>query len=486
MLRNIIIMASVLVVAVAAFIIIPKLQPKQTEEEMATPAPTPDMTELTISEKKVEDIDKVILENEGVTTVVIFDEATQKYMVEGAEDKELNQSDARNIFYTCSYVQAEQIITEDMSDLEQFGLKDPVSKVTVLYKDDTSLTFLYGNFVPGSGQHYMMLEGGDKVFVMWNNYGNNAKLKLQDLMALESQQITKEELKAISIYKNGELSMEFKNESDNAVLIDMSPWKLVKPYYRSVDASSENSIFYTMIDRILAIDPDSVVAAEGDPKDYGLDEPFVSVELTTIFDESVVINIGDEVDGQYAMKYGDSDIIYSIPKNEADFAKYEPIDMVEKLLMLVNVKYVEKVEMSGVIGDNTLVIKNIPRKDDEGNVKLDANGNAITDTNYVVDGVMLTEDEREQGSWFYQTILSAKVTREADEDFVPGKVAGAIKVTLNVEPNEYNVEFYEYDDYFYAVKFVDNERYLIVNRKDIDKIKDKYELLRSREMTSPY
>jgi hypothetical protein len=103
-----------------------------------------------------------------------------------------------------------------------------------------------------------------------------------------------------------------------------------------------------------------------------------------------------------------------------------------------------------------------------------------------VDGVELTEDEQEQGSWFYQTILSVKVTREADDDFVPGAPVGSIKWKLNVDTGEYIVQFYEYDEYFYAVKFNDDETYLIVNKKDITAIADNFELLRERKMERPY
>ena len=483
MLRNIIIMVVAVAVIAAAFIIVPKLKPAAVEE--VSTEPTPDNSELFLSRLTVDDVDRVILENDGVETILIYDEETGTYMAEGHEERTLNQSTVRNIFYTAAYVEAEGIAAEDLSDVAQFGLDDPVSKVTAEYKDGTSSVFYFGNNVPGSGQHYMIKEGVDKIFMVWNNYGNNARLKLNDLIEIEKQEFALEDLKVIRLHKDGEVYMEFTNMSDRDTLVDMGTWKLTQPYYRSLSSSNSDDAFYSMTEDILNLDPDDILDSQGAPDAYGLDEPSIVIDLVPFNGEPLTISLGDKTDGKYSMKFSDSDIIYEITENEFYFMDYKPIDLVERLLTLVNIKYVAKIETTGIAGDNTVVVTNAEKKDEEGNLKLDGNGNPVIDTGYIVEGVTLTDDEEEQGSWYYQTILSAKITREADKDFVPGKLAGSIKLTLNTDPGEFLIQFYEYDDYFYAVKFDNNDMLLIVNKKDIEKIPASYELLVKREMERP-
>ena len=484
MLRNIIIMAAVVVLVVAAFLVLPRLNP--AEEDLASPEPTEDLSYLELQQYSVDDVEKVTLEDEGVTTVVIYDEGSETYKVEGHEDRDIDQTSARNVFYTASYVQAESLVDNESGDLAQFGLADPVSKVTAEYKDGTSSVFLFGNNVPGSGQYYMMIQGNDNIYVVWNNYGNNAKLKINDLLNVESQAFEMEDLSVIRLHKDGEVYMEFTNFSNADIVIDMGSWKLTQPYVRSISSSSEDDLFTAMVEDILSLEPSSILDSEGTPAEYGLDEPWAVIDLVPFEGDEVSLMISEGIDGKSAMMYSDSDIIYEIKTSMLDFMDYEPIDLIERLLSLINIKYVEQIQMTGVAGHNTLVVTNTEKVDEDGNVKLDGNGNPLTDTNYKVDGVELTEDEKEQGSWFYQTILSVKVTREADADFVPGTSVGSIKWKLNVDPDEYIVQFYDYDDYFYAVKFNDDENYLIVNKKDITAIADNFELLRERKMVRPY
>ncbi len=481
MLRNIIIMAVVVALAAVALIFSLKLEPKNSEtttEDIEETSP-----KYIISSYSPEDAQKVTLENDESITVILYDEDIQAYYIEGHEDLALNQNSVKNIFDTASSVEAEDIATEDMGNLAEFGLDKPVSKVTAEYKDGKSNVFLFGNNVPGSGQHYMMKEGEDKVFVVGNRYGNNAKLSLNDLIEIESIGFELEDLSAINVYKNGEIFMGFTNTS-NQTLVESSSWKLTLPYYRSVSTAKDDD-FYAFAEAILSLSPDEVLDALGENKKYGLDNPWVQVDLKPEEGKTISIFLGTEKDGRYPIKFSDSEIIYDILVDDAKFLDYEPIDVIERLLTLVNIKYISKIEMSGVAGDNTLIVENKEKKDNDGNVILDGNDKPFTEAVYIVDGVALTEEEQEQGAWFYQTIIGVKITREANEDFVPGEPVGAINLVLTEEPFEYLIEFYEYDEYFYAVKFFDNETYLVVNKEDVSEIPAGYELLRNREMERP-
>ncbi len=487
-LRNLIILAAVAVVVIVAFVLLPKLEPKENADAAVTAQPTVDPALLTFAEYSADQIKTLKLEYDGVTTVLKYDTDGETIIVEGHEDIAIDQTTARNVLYTSAKVVVEQILTEDMSDLAQFGLEDPVITATAEYTDGTSKTFYYGNKVPGSSQYYMMIEGIDKVLIVWNNYGSNAKKSLNDLVAVETQQMAIEDLRDISIYKDDQILMSFTNIGGEQKLIDMGSWKLSQPYYRSLDATSETSKWNELSNQLLELfSIDDVLDSVGSPAEYGLDSPWIVVEFVKQSGETISLEFAKEnEDGICAMKFSDSDIIYQTKPSKLSFADTEPFDLVEKLLMLINVKYVSEIDMSGIVGDYTLEITHTEAFDEDGNVKLDGAGEPVVNTGYVVEGVELTDDEKDQGSWFYQAILITKLFREADDDFVAGEPIGSIKLTLTEEPNEYTVEFYEYDDYFYAVKTPGSDVYFVAEKDDVIKIKDTYEDLIAREVEKPY
>lgn len=482
MLKNIIIMAAVVALAVVAFIFIPKLQPK-TEEII--PQETPDRTDLIISQYTVEETKQVTLEFEGNTLVIFYDEKDEKYKIRDDEEIELNQSEVRNIFYTASYVEAEEIIREDLSDIAQFGLDNPVAKVTAEYSDGKSNTFYFGNTAPGSGTYYMIMEGIDKVLNVWNNYGNNAKTKLNELRLIDIQKYEIEDLEVIRLHKDGKLLLEISNNG-KYLLTSMSSWNLTAPYIKGLHSNEESKTFSALIDSVLLLVPKEIISGDASPSEFGLDKPWGVVDMELSDGESVSISFGDTVESTVAMKYSNSDIIYGIYMNKLSFFEYKAIDIIERLLSLVNVKNISKIELSGVAGNNTLEINHNERKDDEGNPKLDGNGEPISDNIYIIDGEELSEDDQEQGTWFYQAILYLEIVREVEEnDYTPGQIKGAIRYHYVDNSFIYNIEFYNYDEYFYAVKLQDNEVYLVINKNDVDVLPELFENLRSREMEKP-
>lgn len=486
MLRNILIMVGVIAIAVVAFIFIPKLQPKQVE---TSPEPTFDYQAHTFSEYSADDVSEVTLEHDGVTTIIFFDKADDKYKVKGYEDVEINQSTAKNIFYTASYVEAQAIVAEDLSNKAEYGLDNPQAKVTAKYNDGKTNVFYFGNNAPGGGTYYMNMEGVDKVLNMWNNYGNNAKVKINDLRLIPTTEFELNQMNVIRLLKDDEVYMEFaSNTGVNA--IGLSSWSLTKPYKRELNTEEDGKSFYTLVKKALVIKPTRVLSAEGDFTKYGLEKPWGALELEPIKGDMVGIQFGNTIDGYIAMKYTDSDVIYGITESNLDFFEYKTIDVIQRLLTLVGVKNVTSVELSGVAGNNNVIeILNVERKDDEGNAKLDANGNPVFDSLYKVEGKVLGEEDGrdKQGSWFYQAILKPSIVREVeDENFDPGEMVGSIKWNLNIDPKEYIIEIYNYDEYFYAVKDQDNEVYLLVNKNDIDVLQEYYELLKKGEMVDPF
>ncbi len=441
---------------------------------------------LNISEYPSDDVVKVKLEYEGENTVIFYDEDDKLYKVEGYEDVEINQSTAKNAFYTASYVRAEDIIKDDLKNLSEYGLDIPTAKVTAVYKDGKSNTFLFGNTVPGSGTYYMIMEGLDKIVNVWNNYGNNAKLNINKLRILEKHNFTIDEMSIIRIYKNDEIHLEITNNIDRKQ-VGIGLWYLTAPYVKGLHTDENSKTYLALAEEVLTLGPSKILSTDADFEEYELDKPWGTLELVPITGETISILFGKNTDGYAAMKYANSDIIYSISQRRLSFFDYNAIDIIERLLTLVNIKKVSSLELTGVAGDVIIEIIHEERTDDEGNAKLDGNGNPITDDFYVIEGKLLDEDLKKQGSWFYQALLKPKIVREVkDENYNAGRMIGSIIWILMDEPYQFSIEIYYYDEYFYAVKILDNDVLLLVNKKEIDILPEYYQDLKNNEMEDPF
>lgn len=483
MIRNILILVGVAVLVIVGLIFVPKLQPKSIEE---TPQPTFDSALHTFSNYATEDVVQVKLNYNGEVTELFYDKTNDKYTVLGYEDIEVDISQLKSIFRTAGYIEAEEIVSEDLSNIAEYGLDKPIATITALYSDGKSNVIYIGDNPPGRGTYYAIVKGVDKVITLWNNYGNNAKVTINDLRIIEKISFELTDLKKIHLYKDGNTLMELTNTIDGSQ-IGISTWSLSAPYYKELHTSDSSKSFSKLTQLILAIEPSKVLSAEGDFANYELDNPWGMIELTPINGEAISMLFGKITDGNVAMKYSNSDIIYSISQNRLSLFEYKTIDIIERLLILINVKNVISIELNGVVGNNKITINHIERKDNDGNVKLDGNGNPIEDIVYIIEGKELSEDEEKQGPWFYQALLIPRIVREVEDDnYDPGKKVGYIKWNLKLEQNEFIINIYEYDEYFYAVDIQDNGIFLLIRKTDLDRLPGFYEMLKKGEMIDPY
>lgn len=474
-------MAIAIVLVVVGVIFIPKLKPKPVEIEAT---PTPVNTRVVVVQYDIEDVKEVTLEYDGQTTTIFYDEADSLYKVRGYEDVAIDQTSARDIVRTASHVEAEDTIREDLNNLPEYGLDDPIATITAKYSDGKTNTYYFGNNAPGSGTYYMLIDGIDKVYNVWNNYGNNAQYNIYSLRSIEIRAIDMAATKIVRLFKDGEIHMEVTSTSGKESK-GIGSWELTAPYEKGIHTNVEGKSFYKMAELIGKVIPRAVLPSD-DIAEYELDNPWGTLEVISKFDQTVTILFGKNVDGLVAMKYADSDILYWISEAKLGMFNYETIDIIERLLNLINVSNVTSVKMTGVVGDNTLTVKHEKVKEDDGTYKLDTKGEIVEKRIYVVDGVELTEDEEDQGSWFYQSLIIPKIVREVeDESYSQGKLLGSVEYTLMIEPFSHRIEFYKYDEYFYAVKIQDSNTYLLVNKDDIDIIPTYYEMLRDREMVDP-
>lgn len=540
MLRNIIIMAIVVIVAVGAVLLVPALKPEEPqviysddprvadikptpepdasgftkfwykvkmalskEPEYIVVEPTPDPAMLKIGDYMAADVVNIVIENEfGEITLYINDGI---WYVKGREDLAVDQTQSKNIAYTSAYISAEQIISENLDRKADFGLEEPVAKVTATYSDGNTATYYLGDKAPANNEYYMMAEGDERIFTVWTNYANNAKTKLDDLRKHGGIDIIAEDVSKITITNTlGEtysISLIPKEGS-----ISIARWQFTQPSIHDADSTSltgDGENVTGLINELVSNSLNDLLASEvsdAQIKEYGLDEPIATVSISNADGYTITYKIGKyDSDSYYSLMFEDGDNIYKEYKSYLKFIENPMFKYYDKFLALINISAVDKLEINLPGLKTTTVFEHIQKLDEDGKKKVDANGNPLMGIFAAVDGQEMPDEDiegasegigtpLEQVKWFYQDIIGLQIQRiEYGEDFTRGVKRGSIKYTMNTGSLKvYTLNFYDFDSNFYAVQNNDTTVYNLVMKRDFDHIIDRYDKLMKKELDRGY
>lgn len=100
---------------------------------------------------------------------------------------------------------------------------------------------------------------------------------------------------------------------------------------------------------------------------YGLSEPKITVELTDKENQTYKLSLGDEAPsgGRYFL-YNDKNTVYTISLVSAEAFMYDPLDFVDVMLTeTLEELYIEKIELSGTVREEPIVVVNMEESGDE-------------------------------------------------------------------------------------------------------------------------
>lgn len=415
---QILIISAVGIIILAAVVVLLLLtQPKETAEteDSGTSAETTADPALVFSDKTAEEVKSVTVTNRNDTytilseieTITNSDGTTEENQVWSVVDIggecDLNQAAFNTIAKNSASITAKQLVEENCAELEKYGLKEPVAEVTVVYADDTSVSFNIGNTVPtDTSSTYFGIKGSNDVYIYAtskiNCYANTryyyVKTQLMDAYDTEKAPMVEKITVVRSDLDEPVIIEAIPETSENSEYVSYSSHRFTSPYDVYLDQTNHSDLVYGMF----GLTASEAVWVGMEDKDYevaGLNDPTAVITMLFLNKEytltlgSPLVNKTENSDGTVtttlAGYYGtfseDPDVLYMFSASSVPWATMDVSDCMARLFLL---PYIYSLDSVVYKDDNKTIefdIKEIPAasEDEKATYEFYMNGEKIED-----------------------------------------------------------------------------------------------------------
>jgi Domain of unknown function (DUF4340) len=186
-----------------------------------------------------QDVTSVALKKKSGESLVLTKNTADKWEITAPKPLPADQDSVSSMLSTLSTLNADRLIEEKTTTLDQYGLNQPVIEVDITDKNKKLTKLLIGDDTPAGSAAYAALSGDPRVFSI-ANYNKNAFVKtpadLRDkrLLTFDSDKVSKLELTA------KKQSVEFGRSKDQ--------WQIVKPKPARADQTQVEDVVRTLRD----------------------------------------------------------------------------------------------------------------------------------------------------------------------------------------------------------------------------------------------
>lgn len=382
----------------------------------------------------------------------------------------LKRSEIESLSYTFAGLQAEQLLDESPSDLEQYGLDSPLITIEVTTTTQETKVMYLGDLAPSGASYYFKLQNNPAVYTIANYNGDKFRSTPADF---RDPSLAKIDVQSVSYFKlsragKPDLEIQLNTDTSEFAQYGIGIWQMTKPYQEPKSVVTDK--FQPILESITSI-TNAEEFIDENPSDlnrYGLANPQAEVVIKDKQSQFRLL-IGKPInDTAFYCKKPDSNAIFTINSNNLYFLDTQPFDLVEKFAFIVNIDDVDKIEVSGLGSNHTMVIT---RKQKSPKSKIT--------TNYQVDGKRVKESLFKT---IYQTLISLQV--ESEGQIQPSKISTfELKMIfyLNKGPQrKIDIEYVPYDYDFYMV-YQSGKGEFLISKDQVNKaIQDLETLIKSK------
>lgn len=407
------------------------------------------------------------------------EDSAATYTLDGCQDIEMKTAVIGTLANNANGMTSADVIEENCTNLEKFGLAKPEIMVEIEYETGTEYTLLIGNEAPMGSVTYVMLDGTDTVYTVNNstlaNYSktftelvDTTVLKSPDEMPIiESMRIERENM-------DYDILLEYNyNKADKGGTSSTHLMKEPVEAYLGAERSE------TVITGMFGLSADgiySVHCEEIDIAEAGLDNPFCTVTMDCddgnqyrlLFSESFT----DDQYGNccYAMIDGGK-VIYIISTEKAVWTTVQPVDIASKMYIASYVWNITDLKFSAGGKDYSFVITPADPENEPENLK-------SSDFNTTLNGENFDTERYRQ---FYSFIISGNAESFAfDEELSSGEPIAELEYTDKYDGKKRTFAFYEYSP-MTAIIAVDGESKFFISKSYVETLIDNAERLNSDE-----
>lgn len=382
------------------------------------------------------------------------------WIVEGMEDVKESlwvQSSFESLANALTGMTARSVVEENPSDIEQYGLTNPIAKATVNYENGESFTLSVGGNVVSGSASYISTSDSAAVYSYYTHYlssitGNDAMSYINTSVMPNFDSSTAPDIKKITVTRKDweqPLILEALPEPENESSIQVYPYAFTSPYDVYLDLTDGsaylNAMFGLSANKAVYISP-----TEEQLKETGLDDPFCRVDILAVnqnaenqSDKNVVfrLNIGNavteevtdeetgvvstELKGFYGISNQVKDVIYYFNAEDVVWATMEPTRYMSKLFLMPYIYDLDTVTYRDEETEFTAVVEGSAEEN-----KIILNGE---------------ESELSRFQSFYQYLVSCR-GEEIYTDAARGDFIAEFSYTYDDEREKDTVTLYESED----------------------------------------
>ncbi|NLL69842.1 MAG: DUF4340 domain-containing protein [Epulopiscium sp.] len=422
---------------------------------------------IALSQHDREDAVKMILESKGNT--LLFERGEDGWIVNGDSSITLDESSVKDLEYSFSNMYSEQIVEENPQDLDKYGLQKPLAIATVILKDGTEKVFYVGNQTPAKNTYYLMVKEDPKVYTVWMNHGNHFTASLEDFRDRSLPNVDTQQLSYFKLERQEQPTIEIalNEEESEAKAYGVGIWNMLQPYRQIHTINTEE--FSKQLEKIPSFKvQDFIEDYPQDLKKYGLDQPSMILQMKDMEEGEVHLLFGNEYDNDNLyFKLADRPAVYGMKKSSLEILyTLEPFAVVDKFAYIVNIDFVDQIQIQTKDKDYSIQLKReIKKAQEEG--KEDE-----TITTYFINN---KEVEEKPFKELYQSLIGIMVDAENKETLEESPEV-SMAFTLNVDPKQVVVDYVPYNRDFYAV-FRDGTSEFLASKGQVTKILTRLEEL---------
>ncbi|MBP0990818.1 MAG: DUF4340 domain-containing protein [Oscillospiraceae bacterium] len=385
-----------------------------------------------------------------------------------------NLKNIKSVVQKSGKISAAQLVKEDLSDSEEYGLSQPSAKIEIKYGDGESFKISLGDSVPGNVGVYA--ECGGKIYIIQNTaanvyfYGYNdlADLALTPEVDPENEVVIFGDIELGGWSRKEKIMISRTEEDEDTPLLVAAGFEMTEPKRRLVSFEAADEIFNSVLN-IHATGIEIMHATQEDISEKGLADPYTYVKYVLYEDTDmtkpqyfgIYVSEPDEDGNCFAMIDG-SEAIYVIKYVPDSIFDAEYKDLLDNMPILPYINNVAEfiIKIDGTTYDYVLTL------DSDENLTVVCNGTTIDTDNF---------------RSLYQSVLMLSGEEFVeDEPEVTEPYMTVIYKYVNTNYDDNEINFYKGPLRRYYAEFNGGIDFTVKEQK-IDDVKDKCEKLQRGE-----
>lgn len=323
-----------------------------------------------------------------------------------------------------------KLVLANAADLSEYGLKDPILKLTVTKKDQETITLCLGDLSSADGGYYVCTEGNSDVYLVEAEVRNAFYFSEHELIQLDTvPTFTAENAAGLKVVSDTYDSFTIKDSTkDLQDLTAMALYTLALYDKYEVPVRVDLTNFSTMMEAYTAISLGEIVTYhEKDAAAYGLSAPKTAL---TVWYKETEEQEEEESNKEFTLYFGDftedkaevyvrlegSNQIFKMAAETANaLLTPDTFSAISRYTQMVNITSIGGLTLQ--YGDTKRVFTMTHE------TQTLENGSTTTDDYFTVDGKELNEEESEGFRDLYQVIIGLQIKAELAKDAELGEDA---------------------------------------------------------------